>query len=469
MVFTAMADGNECVPAYSTDGKCPVRRGIRNVAVAVLVAAVAAAAGGTGSAPRASAAEDGDWTTYHHDNARSGVAAGLAALGTLSRAWSATLDGAVYGQPLAVADRVFAATENDTVYALDAATGAVAWSTHVGTPVRRSSLPCGNIDPLGITSTMVYDPATNLLFALAERTGPEHVLVSIDATTGQVSAERAAEPPRGDPAAHQQRAALNLLGDRVYIAYGGLAGDCANYIGSVVSLPTTGTGPATSYAVPTTREAGIWAPGGATVVDGNLLYAVGNGESTSGEYDGSDSVVALSPDLQLADRFAPSSWAADNAADLDLGSMTPALVGSYVYADGKRGTGYTLRSGALGGIGGQVAQATVCRAYGGAAVDGDTVYVPCADGPRAVQIGSAGEIQVLWRGPATAKGSPVVGGGAVWVVDYDGGTLFALDPATGSVRQQISVGVCPHFASPTLAHDRAYVGTTSGVVAIAGA
>src|SRR3954471_13631080 len=102
MVFAAATDGNECVPAYSTDGECPMRRGTRNVAVAALVGVVAAATGGTGPAPRASAAEDGDWTTYHHDNARSGVATGLAPLGTLSHAWSATLDGAVYGQPLVV-------------------------------------------------------------------------------------------------------------------------------------------------------------------------------------------------------------------------------------------------------------------------------------------------------------------------------------------------------------------------------
>src|SRR4051795_7610039 len=88
----------------------PMRRGIRSVAVAALTTAVAASA----PAPRASAAADGDWTTYHHDNARSGVAAGLAPLGALSRAWTATLDGAVYGQPLAVGDRIFAATENDT-------------------------------------------------------------------------------------------------------------------------------------------------------------------------------------------------------------------------------------------------------------------------------------------------------------------------------------------------------------------
>ena len=152
-------------------------------------------------------AAPGDWITYHHDNARTGLAADLAPLGTLSPAWTATLDGAVYGQPLVVGDRVFAATENDTVYALDPATGAVVWSAHVGTPMPRSALPCGNIDPLGITSTMVYDPASDLLFALAERTGAEHVLVSIDATTGQVREQRPAEPLMGDRIAHQQRAA----------------------------------------------------------------------------------------------------------------------------------------------------------------------------------------------------------------------------------------------------------------------
>jgi polyvinyl alcohol dehydrogenase (cytochrome) len=410
-----------------------------------------------------------DWITYHHDNARTGVAPDLAPLGTLSPAWAADLDGAVYGQPLVVGDRVFAATENDTVYALDVATGAVVWSARVGTPMPRSQLPCGNIDPLGITSTMVYDPANNLLFALAERTGAAHVLVSVDAGSGQVREERAAEPPEGDRIAHQQRAALNLVGDRVYIAYGGLAGDCGNYIGSVVSLPVTGDAAPISYAVPTTREGGIWAPGGGLVVGGNLLYAVGNGESTSGDYDGSDSVIALTPQLARADWFAPSTWAQDNAADLDLGSMTPAQVGPYVYADGKRGAGYTLRADHLGQIGGQVSQATVCKAFGGSAVVGDTVYVPCRDGVSAVRVDSSGAIQVLWRGPAAARGSPVVGGGAVWVVDYDGGTLFALDHATGAVRQQISIGVAPHFASPTLAGDRAYIGTMTGVVAVAGA
>jgi outer membrane protein assembly factor BamB len=434
-------------------------------AVAALLLVTAGAVSASTSAPPAPGT---DWTTYHHDNSRAGVAAGLAPLGTLSTAWTARLDGAVYGQPLVVGARVFAATENDTVYALDAATGRMVWSTHVGTPIRRSALPCGNIDPLGITSTMVYDPASRLLFALAEMTGARHVLVSIDAATGAVRRRAAAEPPKGSRVAHQQRAALNLLGSRVYIAYGGLFGDCGQYIGSVVSLPTTGTAAAVKFAVPTSREGGIWAPGGATVVGGRLLYSVGNGASQT-TFDGSDSVTALNPDLTVADRFAPSTWAADNASDLDLGSMGPIAVGQFIYANGKRSRGYTVRPGHLGGVGGQVAQAGTCSAFGGAAVSGNVVYLPCTSGTRAVRVSATGAISTVWRAPVPAAGSPAIGGGAVWVVDYSGGDLFALNPGTGAVRQRLHIGTAPHFASPTLSGTRAYVGTTTGVVAVAGA
>jgi outer membrane protein assembly factor BamB len=313
------------------------------------------------------APDPADWPTYHHDNSRAGLAPGLAPLGTLAKAWEARLDGAVYGQPLAVGNRIFAATENNTVYALDAATGRVVWSTRVGTPMPLSQLPCGNIDPLGITSTMVYDPVTRLLFALAETTGGRHTLVSLDADSGSVHERRAAEPPEGNRIAHQQRGALSLVGARVYIPYGGLSGDCGRYVGSVVALPTTGAAEPISYHVPTTREAGVWATGGGTLVGGRLVYATGNGEFTTA-YDGSDSVIALDLDLKLVDRFTPTTWAEDNSSDADLGSMTPALVGGYVYTNGKRGVGYTLKPGHLGGIGGQVDQTYVCPAFGACAV-----------------------------------------------------------------------------------------------------
>jgi polyvinyl alcohol dehydrogenase (cytochrome) len=421
----------------------------------------------TAASTSAAAPITADWPTYHHDNARTGVATGLAPLGTLKQAWTAKLDGAVYGQPLVVGGMILAATENDTVYALDPATGAVRWHTHVGTPQPRSGLPCGDIDPLGITGTMAYDQTSGRVFAMAETTGGTHTLYGFDVRTGRVAVRAPVEPPRGEHLPHQQRSALTVLNDRVYVAYGGLAGDCGNYIGSVVSVTTGGTGPL-SYAIPTTREAGIWAPGGAVVADNTLLYSDGNGESTHG-YDGSDSVIALTPTLGRVDLFAPTTWPQDNASDLDLGSSSPVVLGPWVFVAGKRGTGYVMHSGRLGGVGGQAGQAEVCKSFGGASVDGNTAYLPCTDGPRSLTISQNGRPVVGWHAPVQASGAPTVGGGAVWVADYDTGRLYALDERTGAVRGQVDTGSLPHFASPTLSGSRAYVGTMNGVVAINGA
>lgn len=409
-----------------------------------------------------------DWPTYHHDNARTGVGT-VAPLGTLRIGWRANLDGAVFGQPLVIGSTVLAATENDTVYALSANSGSMLWATHVGTPQPQSGLPCGDIDPLGITGTMAYDSSTGLLFAVAETNGGTHTLYGIEAATGRIAVHTPVEPPKGDRIAHQQRAALTVLNGRVYVAYGGLYGDCGDYVGSVVSVTTAGHDPV-SYSVPTGREGGIWAPAGAVVANDTLLYSVGNGESTSGGYDGSDSVIALSPSsLRRTDVFAPSGWAQDNASDLDLGSASPTVLGPWVLIAGKRGTGYALRAGHLGGVGGQAGQAQVCRSFGGSAVLGDIAFLPCPDGTVAVTIGADGTPSVRWHAAAPADGSPTVGGGAVWVPDYHGGVLYALDPATGRVRARIGVGALPHFASPTLAGSAAYLGTTHGVVAVTGA
>jgi outer membrane protein assembly factor BamB len=406
-----------------------------------------------------------DWPTYHHDNARTGVAGQLAPLGTLRRAWQTQLDGAVYGQPLAIGDRIIAATEHNTVYALAAGDGHVLWSAPLGPPVPGSDLPCGNIDPLGITGTAAYDQDSGLVFVVAETRGGQHTLAGVDLASGAVMLRRALPPPKGDEIAHQQRAALTVLNGWVYVAYGGLFGDCGNYVGSVVAAPTTGTGPLRSYAVPTTREGAIWATGGGVVHNGRLFYTVGNGESTQ-DYDHSDSVLALTPELTLADSFSPALWAQDNASDLDLGSMSPAVLGDRVLAVGKRGVGYLLDIARLGGIGGQLTRAPICQAFGGTAVTGSTAYVACSDSIRAVDIDPAGGLKVRWTAAVPADGSPVLGGGAVWVTDTDRGILYALDPASGTPRQQIDVGALPHFASPTLAADHVYLGTTSGVVAI---
>src|SRR5262249_23375227 len=109
-----------------------------------------------------------DWTMYHRDPARTGYVADAHDPRQLIQAWNATLDGGVYAEPLVVNGHVIVVTEADTLYSLDAHTGKVQWRTNVGSPIPLSHLPCGDIDPLGITGTPVYDPASGLVFAVAE-------------------------------------------------------------------------------------------------------------------------------------------------------------------------------------------------------------------------------------------------------------------------------------------------------------
>jgi hypothetical protein len=99
-----------------------------------------------------------------------------------------------------------------------------------------------------------------------------------------------------------------------------------------------------------------------------------------------------------------------------------------------------------------------------------TVTRPTGFHEPAQGVGSAGKS----RGPPSASPSAARLPGhrrwrAVGVVDYDGGTLYALNPGTGAVRQRLHIGTAPHFASPALSGNRAYVGTMTGVVTVAGA
>jgi outer membrane protein assembly factor BamB len=405
-----------------------------------------------------------DWPVYHMNAQRTGNDPSFPTFaGSLAAGWSTALDGAVYAEPLVVNGTVIAATEGDSVYAIDPAAGTILWRRNVGTPVPLSSLPCGDIDPLGITGTPAYDSVTGSLFVVAEVTGFHHILFALDPTTGAVRWSRTVDLAGDDPRTHQQRPALAVANGYVYIGFGGLAGDCGQYVGEVVGVPASGTGVTISYRVPVSREGAVWATGGPVIdASGNLYVSVGNGAST-GTYDGSDSVIELSPTLQLESFFAPSTWASDNAGDKDLGSLSPVLVpGGWVFIAGKSGTGYVLSQGSLGGIGGQVSSATVCTGFGGAALNGDTVYVPCSGSLREVQIGSNGSLTPGWQTSA-AGGPPVIGGGVVWSVNTSAGRLVALDPATGATVGTLAVGAVPHFVSPTLWQEQVLVGTTAGI------
>ena len=410
-----------------------------------------------------------DWPTYHLDAARSGNNADFPALSApLVKAWTAALDGAVYAQPLVVDGRVLVATEGDSVYSLDPQTGAVIWSKKLGTPVPLKTLPCGNIDPLGITGTPAFDPKTGSLFVVAEVTGPKHVMFALDAETGAIRWSRDVDLPGDDPRPHQQRTAVAIGNGYAYFGFGGLAGDCGQYTGKVIGVPTSGQGDTISYRVPVEREGAVWATGGPVIDEaGDLFVSTGNGSSTT-RFDGSDSVVKLTPDLKQVSIFAPSVWADDNARDLDLGSLSPTLMpGGYIFIVGKRGVGYVLRQADLGGIGKQVSSASLgCRGFGGTSRAGSTVYVGCQESLRAIEVTADGKLHQVWQ--STAAGwPPVVGGGAVWAISTPG-VLVALDPANGKTLASIALGEVPHFASPTLWNGLVLVGTTKGVVAVKG-
>jgi hypothetical protein len=254
------------------------------------------------------------------------------------------------------------------------------------------------------------------------------------------------------------------------MAFGGLYGDCGDYHGMVVASSTDGTGTLLTYQVPTQREGGIWAPAGPTIDgQGNLYVTVGNGAATQGSWDHTDAVLRLSPTLQLEDGFAPQSWASDNASDLDLSSMEPVLLpNGLLFAHGKSGQGYLLHADHLGGIGGQIQTIDVCPAgaYGGAAVNGQTAFIPCADGLREIKLEAGTKLALGWQAPQQVTSSPIIGGNTVYSLDTGGGTLYALDAATGSVRTTVSVGSTTRFATPTISQNSIFVGTMKGIVAV---
>ncbi len=411
---------------------------------------------------------DSSWTTFDQNGLRTGVDPSGTSFSPAASAWtSPVLDGLLYGQPLLATGRVYAATENDTVYALAADTGAVLWANHVGTPFDPASFSggiCGNIHPtVGITSTPVIDTARHEIFVVAaEQAGTEaaHHLIGLDLYNGAVLLDEPIDPASVTSPAHElQRSSLALTDGRVIVGFGGNYGDCDPYHGLVVSAPEDGSTPSAFVVANLAGDSqgAVWMGGAAPSIDaqGNVWVATGNSAHTSvgSTYDESDSVLKLSPVADLLDSFAPTSWPSDNASDADLGSTAPALLpNGLVFEVGKARTAYVLHQSPLGGIGGQVAATPgFCGSepFGGSADLNGTLFVPCGDGIRAVQP-TASSPTALWRAASGVHGSPIVAGNLVWSVS--GGTLFALDPANGNTVQQFAIGSTPSsFPAPAAA------------------
>ena len=417
------------------------------------------------------------WPGYHADPSRSGSVAAQAFSGVAQQAWSVDLGGAVRGQPVIGAGMIIAATETNRVIALNPADGAILWSAVLGPPLTNvdAIAGCGDIDPLGITSTPVIDAQSGTVYVVGEVDDAgvvHHQLEGLTLTSGAVVLSENVDPPlpSGERAVNLlQRASLAVAGGRVYVSYGGNDGDCGSYHGWVVGVQEVGPPRMVSFEVAADGEGGaIWQSGGAPAIDqaGNLYVSTGNanpdppqGGPDPKQY--TESVVKLSPDLRPLASFKDTVAGGDE----DLSTANPVLLpDNLVFAVGKTDIGYLLRQDTLTQL---KSLPGICGSDpdGGPAYDRSTnrIFIACRDGGIEVVNLTTGAVGPKLSGVDSA---PILVGANLWAVNSPTGTLAEVDTATGATKQtlQVHAGI-PVFTTPTAGLGLILVGTSTGVTA----
>jgi hypothetical protein len=344
-------------------------------------------------------------TTYHVDNNRTGwnsqetvLSPANVTSSTFGLLKTVKLDDQVDAQPLFVPgvtitaghsqgrhDVVYVATENNTLYALDAEAGTVLLKPNFGTPVAWP-LGCFNNAPsVGINSTPVIDLTSNTLYVMIytqDSTGPAYRIHALDlgSLTDKVS-------PQLVVASHtlidgstfnfnatyqRQRPALLLSNGNIYAGFGSFCDIAANVsrgwllgwsTGSLTPLPgnqvfdTQATSPYNFFL------SSIWMSGYGPAVDdsGNILFVTGNSDPSGTTYDGvsniQESAIKVSSNLTtVLDVFTPRNQASLDQSDEDYGSggllVLPDQPGSTPHlavAAGKAGSLFLMNEDNLGG------------------------------------------------------------------------------------------------------------------------
>src|SRR5215475_4834577 len=418
--------------------------------LAALPAATGAAPGTTAAAARA------DDVTASQDVMRDGWDQGETVMGpsqvpAFTQLFATAVHGQVYAQPLVIGSTVVVATENDWVYGLNAATGAVKWSNHLGrywviakSPVSKLR-HCDDLTPnIGVTGTPVYDPASGNVYFFANALNafgnPRFWLFGIDPSNGNVTTKILIwGHPSNDshltfnPQYQGQRTGALLMGGSVY---GAFASHCdkqpyAGYVAGV-NLATHAFTLWTDESGVTYNQGGIWQSGGGLMSDGpgRIFFTSGNGVSPSiraGSSPGgqlAESVVRLA----AKDFFSPGNAPTLDAADTDFGAGGPVGVpfGTATFPHllaqaGKDGRIFLLNRSALGGRDQGPAKTDndlfVTKSYGGAwghpAVFGDTPMTQAnagsspTDNDFLVSVGKNDVLRVFRFGDNSA-GKPVI-------------------------------------------------------------
>lgn len=351
-------------------------------------------------------------TTAQYDNARTGWTPRETLLrpdnvnpSTFGKVATFAVDGDVYAQPLylphvvlpgsGVHDLLIVATEHNSVYAFDAATHAVAPLWHVSLnhvpdamPVENRDVHCPFIRPeIGITPTPVIDTTTGTIFVLARtkrrsaagwqfeqrlhaldvRTGADRrPAVRIEATVAGTGKGSEGGRLAFDPLRENPRAALLLANGSIYLSWASSC-DVGPYHGWVMAYDAARlTQQAVFNASPDGGEAGIWQADAGLAADGaGRVYAVtGNGTFDtlpSGRRNYGNTVLQLEPEesaLAVHDFFTPSTQAALNSVDADVGSGGPTLLPDQpgphphlLVVTGKDGVTWLIDRDAMGGYG----------------------------------------------------------------------------------------------------------------------
>ena len=353
--------------------------------------------------------------TYHNDTSLTGQNLSETTLTPANvnatdfgKLFTDAVDGAMYAQPLYMSNvavpgmgtlnLVFAATENDSVYAFNAdAPGAPIWHASFINPsagvttVSDADLDANSIAPVvGITGTPVIDPATNTLYVVAftkEVVGSTTTFVqrlhALDVVTGAEKfggpvVVQASVPGTGqgnvggmvsfNTIQENQRPGLLLDNGVVYIAWASFE-DHTPYHGWVIGYNAqTLQQVAVFNDTPDGGMGGIWESGAAPAADaaGNLYVVTAGGtfdanSATTPDDDHGESVLKLSPTgasgLTVADSFTPFNQATLIQRDEDVASggvlLLPTQSGpnpDEMIAAGKEGRIYLINRDNMGGF-----------------------------------------------------------------------------------------------------------------------
>ncbi len=333
-----------------------------------------------------------DVLTYHNDIARTGQNLTETTL-TSSNVNSAkfgklgfySVDGLVDAEPLYASsvsvpskgthNLLIVPTENDSVYAFDADSGATIWQiTTLKTGETASDdRSCGQVSPeIGVTSTPVIDRAqgpNGAVYVVAmskDGSGNYHqrlhaldLALGAELFSGPVDIQ-ATYPGTGDnsngtdvvfdPGQYKERSALLLLNGIIYTGWASHC-DIRPYTGWIIGYSESTLAQTSVLNVtPNGNEGAIWMAGAGLAADssGNIYFLDANGDfdttlnpqgfPSDGDYGNAFMKLSTTGDqLAVADYFEMDNEASENGSDTDLGSG-----GAIVLPDLSDGAGHTL-------------------------------------------------------------------------------------------------------------------------------